>query len=70
MIDFVKGRVVMNESKLSLLSWNILGPAVQDVTHYGFQRNDYQRLFLIFKIVQEYDADVVCLQEIDKKSFL
>ncbi|MBI2344625.1 endonuclease/exonuclease/phosphatase family protein [Candidatus Dependentiae bacterium] len=49
----------------SVLSWNILGPATRDVEDYGFIRDDYGRLGKHLEIIQQYQADILCFQEVD-----
>jgi len=49
----------------SVLNWNILGPATRDVQDYGFIKDDYGRLGRHLEIIQQYQADILCFQEID-----
>lgn len=60
----------MNEAQFSLLSWNILGPLTQDVEYFGFKYGDYDRLIDVLDVIQKSSADIICLQEVDKRSFL
>ena len=53
---------------ISVLSWNILGPATRDVADYGFIPGDYGRLGKHLKMIQQYQADILCFQEIDLTS--
>lgn len=55
----------LSAESISVLSWNILGPATQDVDHFGFIKNDYGRLGKNLKLIREYQPDVLCLQEVD-----
>jgi exonuclease III len=50
---------------LSVLSWNILGPATRDVASYGFIPGDYGRLGKHLEIINQHQADILCFQEID-----
>jgi len=50
---------------ISVLSWNILGPATRDVVEYGFIPGDYGRLGKHLEIISNLDADILCFQEID-----
>jgi len=58
----------MNSSIISVLSWNILGPATRDVERFGFVQGDYSRLEKTIAVIQQYQADIICLQEVDKIS--
>lgn len=49
----------------SVLSWNILGPETRDVEDYGFIKGDYGRLGKHLDIIRQYEADVLCFQEVD-----
>lgn len=53
----------------SILSWNILGPATKDVENFGFIKRDYARLRQHLKIIDQYHADIICLQEVDLTTF-
>lgn len=58
----------MQASYFSLLSWNILGPSTRDVEHFGFALGDYTRLGAVLKVIESYQADLICLQEVDHVS--
>lgn len=49
----------------SVLSWNILGPATRDVADYGFIPGDYGRLGKHLEIINQFQADILCFQEVD-----
>jgi endonuclease/exonuclease/phosphatase family metal-dependent hydrolase len=50
---------------LSVLSWNILGPATRDVADYGFIPGDYGRLGKHLEIINQFQSDILCFQEVD-----
>ncbi len=50
---------------ISILSWNILGPATRDVQDYGFIKGDYGRLGQTLELVSSVNADILFFQEID-----
>ena len=52
----------------SVLSWNILGPATRDVEDFGFIKNDYGRLGKSLEIINNFEADILCFQEVDLQS--
>ena len=65
---------IKNESNsFSLLSWNIIHKDFVDPEDYTYatekQLNWNYRLPKIKNIISKYNTDIVCLQEIDKKTF-
>eukprot|EP01084_Bolivina_argentea_P005704 10767_1 len=62
-----------NTNNISLLSWNIMYKDFIDKNDYPYcndsQLNWNERLPKITNIIESYNADIICLQEVDKYSF-
>ena len=68
----VCGQVYSDNSNFSLLSWNILGLEVTDSDLFFPSTSRYktqdERLVDIISVIESYDADIVCLQEVSKET--